>query len=127
MKSGDLMPLADVAAAMDDAAQQRLAVQVARLRAVEAELGALSLAAADQGATDQPGGLAALDRHRRWVSARRQALLVRQAEARGAVEAARLAAQQAYGRRIAIDELLAAARQEERTARDRRRAEQGSA
>jgi hypothetical protein len=126
MKSADLAPLADLAAMVDEAAQAALAAEMARMRRVEAELGALAQGMQDRGSLGEPGSLAAQERYRRWMAVRRADLLVKMAEVRSAVEAARLAAQKAHGRCTALQDLLADARQDERLRREQRRSDPGA-
>jgi hypothetical protein len=111
MSARDLEQLVEIAQAVDQAAQARLARAAGLVRRLQEEIASLGT----NGDTDpallaQPGALQAAARHHAWIDGQRRKLLVQLAELRADMEAARLAATQTFGRLSALRELAAEAR-----------------
>ena len=106
MSADDLARLVEIAEAVDQAAQLRLARAAGLARRIQDQIASLGAdAGADPALLSWPGGLQAAARHHAWIDCQRRRLLVRLAEVRAEMEAARLAAAQTFGRLSALREL----------------------
>ncbi len=118
MSVADLERLVEIAEAVDQAAQARLARAAGQMRQLQDAIASLGRNP-DIGPAllSQPGALQAVARHDVWIASQRQRLLGRLAEARAELEAAHLAATQTFGRLSALRDLTAEAHS--RARRDR--------
>jgi hypothetical protein len=110
MSATDMEQLIEIAEAIDQAAQARLARAAGLVRRLQDEIASLGTDLdVDPALLSQPGALQAAARHHAWTCGQRRRLLGHLAELRADLEAAHLAATQSFGHLSALRDLTAEA------------------